>query len=105
MLEKKAAELLDKPKTRKFIEDKLREAHELIEERQHEVAEELLAWRDRHVARWEKVLKERALPQETSQVTTAEGSTQGLHRLPEASFTEAVGEEEILSIDSNGGGG
>lgn len=105
VLEKKAAEMLDKPETRIFIEDKLREAHKLIEERQNKVAEELLAWRHSHVARWKKVLDEKQPPQETSQVTTAEGSTQGSHQLPEASSTEAVGEEETPSIDSNGSGG
>jgi len=61
VLEKKAAELLDRLETRKFIEEKLREAHELIEKRQRKVAEELLAWRDMHVTWWEEVLKEREL--------------------------------------------
>lgn len=73
VLEIKAAEFLDKPETREFIEAKLREAHELIEERQEKVAKEMLDWRDRHVERWVKLLEEWELPREISQVTTVSG--------------------------------
>jgi hypothetical protein len=42
----------------KFVVDMCKEAHAFIERRQHEVAEELMDWRDAQVTGWENVLKE-----------------------------------------------
>lgn len=58
VIKRKAAQRANNPEDRKIVEEKLTEAHKFIEERQAMVAEELLAWRDRQVGRWESVLKE-----------------------------------------------
>lgn len=48
-------------KETKFVEEKLAKGHKFIEYRQDKVATELVAWRDKQVARRENVLKEREL--------------------------------------------
>jgi len=54
-----AVKISDPPENKKFIMQKLQEAHEFIEKRQNKVAEKLLAWREGQVARWTYVLEER----------------------------------------------
>jgi hypothetical protein len=59
LLKKWAVQMSDRPENRKFVVEKLTEAHKFIEKRQDKVTEKLLAWRDRQVERWKKVLDER----------------------------------------------
>jgi hypothetical protein len=61
VIKKLAVQISDRPENRKFVVEKLTEAHKFIEERQDKVAEKLLAWRDRQIGRWKKVLDERDL--------------------------------------------
>jgi hypothetical protein len=48
-------------KKEKSIEHMFDQAHAFIEDRQHEVANELMAWRNEKVAEWKKKLEEVAL--------------------------------------------
>jgi hypothetical protein len=61
MFKIKSVQRLEGPENRRFVENKLTEAHKFIEQRQKMVAEKLWGWREREVARWESVLKEREL--------------------------------------------
>jgi hypothetical protein len=72
---KLAARISDRPEERKLVENMFTEAHKFIDGRQCEVADELLAWRDAQVARWEKVLKERELAEVVNGVTPPDNSS------------------------------
>ncbi|PVH70441.1 hypothetical protein DL98DRAFT_521619 [Cadophora sp. DSE1049] len=54
MLNKWAAEIYVNQEDRRLVEEMFDAAHEFIEERQREVADEILAWRDATVEGWGK---------------------------------------------------
>ena len=93
-----AVEMSHSSESTKFVEEKLTIGHKFIEGRQKEVALELLAWRDKQVARWERELAGTAnetIPQSTATIASGQSEVQVQ---PTGAVAEQTGSDANLEL-------